>query len=211
MRRSVSSFELPNHYPNLTAKENLDYFSTLYSGRCYKAEEVLEMVGLEEDRDKMVKNFSKGMKIRMNMARSILHRPEVLFLDEPTSGLDPVNAKVIKDLIVDLKADGATVFITTHNMAVADDLCDHVAFITDGTISIVDTPTQLKKFYGQRDVVASCRIGEDIVHETFAMDGLAENAGFIDFLKSGDRVEAIHSQETTLEDVFIKVTGEELK
>lgn len=205
------SFELPNHYPNLTAGENLDYFITLYESDCYTSKEVLEMVGLEEDINKKVKNFSKGMKIRLNLARSILHKPEILFLDEPTSGLDPVNARMVKNLIIKLRDEGATIFITTHNMSVADEMCDEVAFITDGKLRVIDQPQTLKKFYGKREVVVQCSNGNDDVSEVFPLDNLADNEAFIRFLGRGERIESIHSQETTLEDVFIQVTGEELK
>lgn len=205
------SFELPNHYTNLTAKENLDYFKSLYTNDCYTSKAVLEMVGLEDDLNKKVKNYSKGMKIRLNVARSILHKPKILFLDEPTSGLDPVNARMIKDLILKLRAEGATVFITTHNMTVADELCDQVAFITEGKLRVVESPEKLKKSYGKREVVVQCSLASERLKNTFPLEDLGDNQEFIDFLKSGNRVEYIHSQETTLEDVFIQVTGKELK
>ena len=204
------SFELPNHYTNLTAKENLEYFSELYDGEGHKVNEVLSWVGLENDADKRIKNYSKGMKVRLNVARSILHKPKVLFLDEPTSGLDPVNAKIVKDLILRLRDEGATVFITTHNMTVADELCDRVAFITDGSIRIQDNPGKLKKEFGRRVIrVTYDREGNLGAHE-YDMDNIGENEDFFDLLRSIDRMESIHSQETTLEDVFIRVTGEEL-
>jgi fluoroquinolone transport system ATP-binding protein len=109
------SFELPNHYLKLTALENLRYFQSLYSGVTDSPQQVLEMVDLAEDGDKRVSQFSKGMRIRLNVARSLLNKPKVLFLDEPTAGLDPVNAQRIKELIQRKKADGTTIFLTTHN------------------------------------------------------------------------------------------------
>ncbi|NOK60846.1 MAG: hypothetical protein GFH27_549289n171 [Chloroflexi bacterium AL-W] len=139
------SFELPNHYLKLTARENLNYFRSLYSGPTRDAMEVLTMVDLADDADKSVAEFSKGMKIRLNVARSLIHSPRLLFLDEPTSGLDPVNARRIKDLVLAERARGTTVFVTTHNMTVADELCDRVAFITNGKIGLIDAPATLKK------------------------------------------------------------------
>ncbi len=204
------SFELPNHYTNLTAKENLEYFAELYQGPCHSIMDVLTWVGLEADADKRIKNYSKGMKVRLNVARSILHKPKVLFLDEPTSGLDPVNAKIIKDLILRLRDEGATVFVTTHNMKVADELCDRVAFITDGSIRIQDNPDNLKKKYGRRVVTVTYDKDGSIDQKEFPMDGLGQDQEFISLLNAFDKMEAIHSQETTLEEVFIKVTGEEL-
>ena len=120
-------FELPNHYLKLTALENLTFFKNFYN-KTHNPMELLDMVGLKKDANKKVGDFSKGMKMRLNFVRSFLHDPEILFLDEPTSGLDPVNSKVVKDVIVDLKAKGKTIFITTHQMYDAEKLCDRVAF-----------------------------------------------------------------------------------
>lgn len=205
------SFELPNHYLKLTALENLNHFRSLYSGPTLEPMDVLAWVGLQEDADKKVEDYSKGMKIRLNVARSIIHQPKVLFLDEPTSGLDPVNARKIKDLVLDLRRRGATVFVTTHDMMVADELCDRVAFITAGQISLIDAPPVLKKQYGQRKVQVEYLNGAQAVqHQEFPLDGLGDNEAFLNLLKSAPRVETIHTQETTLENIFIEVTGQEL-
>lgn len=205
------SFELPNHYLKLTALENLKYFQSLYSNATLNPLEVLEWVGLRDDADKKVADFSKGMKIRLNVARSLIHKPKVLFLDEPTSGLDPVNARNIKDLVLDLRSQGTTVFVTTHDMMVADELCDRVAFITAGNIAVIDEPTTLKKQFGKRNVQVEYLNGaSDILHQEFPLDGLGNNGAFIDLLQSVSRVETIHTQETTLEKIFIEVTGQEL-
>lgn len=205
------SFELPNHYLKLTARENLDYFRSLHSGETNTPDEVLEWVGLADDADKKVEAFSKGMKVRLNVARSLIHRPKLLFLDEPTSGLDPVNARNVKDLVLRLRERGTTVFVTTHNMGVADELCDRVAFITAGKISVIDSPTALKRQYGRRAVQVGYQNGSETMHyEEFPIAGLAENQGFLNLLKTADPVETIHTQETTLENIFIEVTGQEL-
>ena len=205
------SFELPNHYLKLTALENLSYFQSLYSGQTLDPMEVLSWVGLKEDADKRVSEYSKGMKVRLNVARGLLHKPKVLFLDEPTSGLDPVNARQIKDVILELRHRGTTVFVTTHNMMVADELCDRVAFITAGKISVIDAPSVLKKQYGKRNVRVEYLNGlQEIQHQEFPLDGLGDNREFINLLKSAHHIETIHTQETTLENIFIEVTGEEL-
>ena len=126
------SFEMPNHYTKLTALENLRYFGALYQGPVLKPEMLLELVGLKDDGDLLVSQFSKGMKNRLSVARSLVNDPKLLFMDEPTAGLDPVNARKIKDLIKAQKDAGKTVFLTTHDMTIADELCDRVAFIFDG-------------------------------------------------------------------------------
>jgi len=202
-------FELPNHYPNLTAAENLAYFGTLYR-ESRDPLEVLGQVGLADDANKRGSDFSKGMKVRLNVARSILHDPQLLFLDEPTSGLDPVNARRIKDLVLQLREQGTTVFLTTHDMVVADELCDRVAFITGGRIDTVDAPDALKRRFGRRALEVEHGSGGDVQTSTFDLDRLGDDEGFLTLLRSGRRLETVHSQETTLERVFIEVTGEEL-
>lgn len=204
------SFELPNHYLKLTALENLNYFQSLYSGPTYDPLELLAWVGLADAANQRVSAFSKGMKVRLNVARGLLHRPKLLFLDEPTSGLDPVNARNIKDLILRLRADGTTVFVTTHNMTVADELCDRVAFIVNGVLPLVDAPAALRKRYGKRSVTVEYQNGSGPQHRDFPLDDLGHNADFIETLRAADYIETIHTQETTLEKIFIDVTGERL-
>lgn len=205
------SFELPNHYLRLTALENLNHFRSLYSGESLDPRETLEWVGLQDDADKRVSDYSKGMKVRLNVARSLIHQPRLLFLDEPTNGLDPVNARKIKNLILDLRKRGTTVFVTTHNMMVADELCDRVAFITAGKISLIDAPATLKKRYGRREVRVEYVDGtQDTQQQEFPLDGLGDNVEFIRLLKSASYIDTIHTQETTLDNIFIEVTGEEL-
>lgn len=205
------SFELPNHYLKLTARENLSFFASLYAGETRSPDEVLEMVGLTADADKRVSDYSKGMKIRLNVARALIHSPKLLFLDEPTSGLDPVNGRKIKDLVLGLRETGTTVFVTTHNMNLADELCDRVAFITDGAIEAIDSPQALKKAHGRRMLRVEYTNGAQAPEAAeFPLDGLGENDEFNALLKSGARLETVHSQETSLEKVFIDVTGREL-
>lgn len=205
------SFEFPNHYLKLTALENLNYFKSLYSGDTQDTNRVLERVGLGDEAHKRVSDFSKGMKVRLNVARSIIHNPKLLFLDEPTAGLDPVNARNIKELILELRDEGATVFVTTHNMTVADELCDRVGFITAGNLSLVEAPSVLKKQYGRRMVSVEYTDGQNgSKQQEFSLDSLGTNQDFISLLKSEKRIETIHTQETTLENIFIEVTGQEL-
>ncbi|MEZ4519867.1 MAG: ABC transporter ATP-binding protein [Chloroflexota bacterium] len=203
------TFELPNHYLKLTALENLNYFSSLYSGDKQDPMALLDMVGLAEDANKRVENFSKGMKMRLNFIRGLLNNPRLLFLDEPTTGLDPVNAANIKDIVRGLQAKGVTVFLTTHDMNVADDLCDRVAFIVDGQIKLIDSPKTLKISHGQRQDVVEYGLNGDSAQKTFALDDLADNAEFLDTLRT-NHINTIHTQETTLERIFIEVTGKEL-
>lgn len=203
------SFELPNHYLKLTALENLRYFRSLYAGETDSPQAVLDMVGLAEEGDKYVSQYSKGMRNRLNVARALLHRPELLFLDEPTAGLDPVNALRIKEVIQHKREQGTTVFLTTHNMSVADELCDRVAFIVDGEIKLIDTPRNLKLQHGKRLVRVEHGVNGHQADSEFPLDGLGTNTDFLHLLRD-ETIQTIHTQETTLENIFIEVTGRQL-
>jgi fluoroquinolone transport system ATP-binding protein len=167
------------------------------------------MVGLGDDGALLVSQYSKGMKGRLSVARSLLHDPQLLFWDEPTAGLDPVNARRIKDLARTQKQAGRTIFLTTHDMAVADELCDRVAFIVDGAIKLTDAPRELKLGYGQPRVHVEYRMDGHFERQDFPLAGLGNNPDFLDLLRGSD-VQTIHSQEATLEDIFIRVTGRAL-
>ncbi|MEM8863194.1 MAG: ABC transporter ATP-binding protein, partial [Chloroflexota bacterium] len=177
-------FELPNHYLKLTGLENLDHFASLYSGETEDPNKLLEMVGLEDAGNRPVSDYSKGMKVRLNFARALIHKPDLIFFDEPTSGLDPVNARKVKDIVLAQKAAGKTIFLTTHNMGVADELCDRLAFIIDGAIAKIDSPENLKRSFGERKIsVTHGQNGSEATAE-FPLDGLGNNDGFLKLLQS---------------------------
>lgn len=203
------SFELPNHYLKLTARENLTYFRSLYRGPTETPEALLEAVGLGDAADQRVGEYSKGMRLRLNLARALLHRPALLFLDEPAAGLDPVTARQIRALVQKKQEAGTTIFLTTHDMMVADALCDRVAFIVDGAIRLIDAPRALKRQYGRRAVRVEFGPEDALAQRDFPLDGLAGNADFLGTLRD-ETVQTIHTQETTLEDVFVQVTGRAL-
>ncbi len=204
------SFELPNHYTKLTALENLRYFGALYTGPIVAPETLLEMVGLKEDGNMLVSQFSKGMKNRLSVARSLVNNPRLLFMDEPTAGLDPVNARKVKDLIRAQKDAGRTVFLTTHDMNIADELCDRVAFIVDGEISLIDSPRELKLRYGKPELRVEFSANGKIEQRDFALAGLADNSEFLNLLRGG-KIRTLHTQEATLENIFIQMTGRRLE
>ncbi len=204
------SFELPNHYLKLSARENLRYFASLYSDRTLPTGELLEKVGLSEDADTLVSQYSKGMKTRLSIARSLLNDPELIFLDEPTGGLDPVGGRQLKELIKAQKRAGKTVFLTTHDMTVADELCDRVAFVVDGRIDLLETPRELKLEHGEHRVRVEYLQDGMTEQREFPLAGLGENRDFVQLLRTAD-IQTLHSLEATLEDVFVKVTGRELR
>jgi fluoroquinolone transport system ATP-binding protein len=203
------SFELPNHYQKLTALENLDFFSSLYHKATEDPRKLLEMVGLGGDADTRVSRFSKGMQMRLTFARALLHRPELIFLDEPTAGLDPANARKLKDIVLGLKSEGRTIFLTTHDMTVADQLCDRVAFIVDGRIALIDSPRELKIQQGKRKVRVDYRKDRHTETCEFPLDGVGNDEEFLKLLRR-EQIETIHTEEATLEAVFIKATGRSL-
>jgi fluoroquinolone transport system ATP-binding protein len=203
------SFEAPNHFLKLTGLENLRYFAALYHEPTRVPAALLESVGLQSDGNRRVGEYSKGMKCRLSIARCLVNKPELIFLDEPTGGLDPVNMQRVKDIIRAERDGGATVFLTTHDMAAADELCDRVAFIVDGRIACIDSPRALKLTHGERAVRIEYRSGDRTVHADFPLDGLADNAAFQQVLRECD-VQTIHTREATLADVFIRVTGRAL-
>ena len=203
-------FEFPNLYSKLTALENLKFFASLYSGEMENPMKLLELVGLADDANTRVAGYSKGMKMRLNFIRALLNKPELIFLDEPTAGLDPVNAKNIKNLILEKKAEGKTVFLTTHNMTVADEVCDRVAFIVDGQIRLIDSPRELKIRNGKKNVRVEYRENGSTESREFEMKNIGSNTDFIELIKSKE-IETIHTLEATLEDIFIHATGRSLK
>src|SRR5690554_6456383 len=199
------SFEMPIHFSKMTAMENIEFFLKLYKKQ-NDVESLMKKVGLWEDKDKMVGEYSKGMKIRLNIVRALLNSPEMLFLDEPTNGLDPTNAMILKDMIRVFKNEGGTVFITSHIMSDIDQLCDRVAFIVDGQIKEIDSPRNLKIKYGKRTLILEYAEQNQTITKEFPMDDIGKNEDFIKLLQTKN-IETIHSGETTLEDIFIMVTG----
>lgn len=201
-------FEFSTMYEKLTARENLQFFSSLYEKKARSIDELLHMVGLEHDADKRVREYSKGMKARLNFVKALLHDPSLLCFDEPTSGLDPTNSRMMKDMILDLKARGKTILLTTHNMQDATELCDRVAFIVNGKICALDSPHNLIMSKGaakvtytwldQGERTASCPL------VSIAGDGQLHR------LIEENRLVSIHSSEPTLNDIFMDVTGRTL-
>lgn len=203
-------FELPNHYLKLSALENLEFFAGFYRRPLYlPLLDLLALVGLERDAHKRVADFSKGMRMRLNFARALMHDPDMLFLDEPTSGLDPVNARIVKDIILDWKRRGKTIFLTTHQMHDADELCDTVAFLVNGQIRALDSPQQLKLQHSRSRVVVQYGEAQPPEMQQFALEDLGQNTDFLQLLQT-QRIRSIHSQEASLDDIFIQITGQKL-
>lgn len=201
-------FEFSTMYEKLTAKENLQFFSSLYEKKPRPIEELLEMVGLERDANKRVSDYSKGMKSRLNFIKALLHDPLLLCLDEPTSGLDPANSRLMKDMILAEKAKGKTILLTTHNMQDAAELCDRVAFIVGGKICALDRPHNLIMSKGAAAVTYTwVENGEHSA--SCPLDRLSADKR-LQKLIGENRLQSIHSSEPTLNDIFMDITGRTL-
>jgi fluoroquinolone transport system ATP-binding protein len=200
------SIEQSNVYSKMTAKENLSFYAKLFDVDTRDPEELLRLVGLSDKANVRAGEFSKGMKHRLTFARSMMNNPELWFLDEPTTGLDPSIAADIKDIIREQNDKGVTVFLTTHNMFIADELCDRVAFIVDGEIKLIDSPKALKLQYGERLVEVEYGQNGDMVSETFSTVLVEDKQRLQDVIANND-IQSMHTKEATLEEIFIKVTG----
>ena len=202
-------FEIPNVYKKLSGLDNLKFHARLYDGKTEDPQKLLELIGLGSESKKKAGKYSKGMMQRLGFARSMINNPNIWFLDEPTMGLDPSTANSIKKIILDKKKAGATIFLTTHNMFVADELCDKVAFIVDGKIIAMDSPKNLKLKYGQ-PIVKIEYLKDDILQsKEFSMKG-DDKKNLQTFIDKHE-IKTIHSAEPTLEEIFIKLTGRGLE
>ncbi len=200
------SFEQSNVYSKMTAKENLDFYAKLFDVETRDSMELLKMVGLDGKANMRAGEFSKGMKHRLTFARSMINNPNLWFLDEPTTGLDPSIAADIKDIIKAENKKGVTVFLTTHNMFIADELCDRVAFIIDGEIKLIDSPQNLKMQYGEKLVEVEY-IDDDEIKKEMLSTIIAEDKKRLTEIVNNYEIRTMHTKEATLEEIFIKVTG----
>ena len=198
--------EHQNLYERMSGRENLEFAVRLYGQQTRRVDETLKQVGLLDRAKDKVRNYSNGMKQRLLIARALLHRPQIIFLDEPTRGLDPVVGREIRRLILDLSDQGVTIFLTTHYMEEADQLCGRVAFLTDGKIVAIDTPENLKVAHGENSLKVTLHNGESF---SIALDD--RNAGTqLEKLLSDGNVRTLHTAEATLEQVFLRIAGREL-
>jgi len=235
VRRSIGVvFQNPALDDRLTGRENLDYHARMYgisgSERKKRIEEVLELVGLTEYGDTLVRNYSGGMKRRLEIARGLMHKPRILFLDEPTLGLDAQTRRAIWDYIKELNKEGVTIFLTTHYMEEADYLCDRVAIIDHGKILIIDNPNELKNSIGRDIIYLECsdprRFVEVLDGEQWIENISLKNNLIMIGVKAGERripklvelayengieISSISMKKPTLEDVFIYFTGRKIR
>jgi ABC-2 type transport system ATP-binding protein len=229
-------------YWKLTGRENLEYFAALYHiprpVARRRIAELLERLDLANRADEPVERYSSGMKQRVAIAKALLPNPPVLLLDEPTIGLDPQSARNLRELILESRAEGRTILLTTHYMEEADQLSDRVGIIDGGKVIALDTPAELKRAIQQRDVLqleverfdpsmqpalrALPTVAQVACHSldgdgawTVALhadDSRAVLPGLIELVgaRSG-RIRHLEVVQPTLEDVFISLTGRQLR
>lgn len=200
-------FEITNLYEEMSGAGNLNLFAKLFGVKDFNADALLERVGLGGRGRDLVSSYSKGMKQRLMVARALLNRPAILFLDEPTDGLDPVSAEAIRNIILEERERGATIFLTTHDMLEADKLSDRVAFINQGKIAAIDTPHALKQQYGKRSLKAQVARPDGRLEQREINLDHPDTPTAVTELFQREQVITLHSEEATLEDIFIQITG----
>jgi len=236
VRKSIGIvFQDPSLDDQLTARENLDFHARLYglsrTDREERIEKVLEMVGLSNRADELVKKYSGGMKRRLEIARGLMHNPRVLFLDEPTLGLDAQTRRAIWEYIRELnRREKVTIFLTTHYMEEADYLCDRVAIIDHGKILVVDTPDNLKNLIGRDVITVRCsdyeRLRRRLAGEDWIRDIKVHNGVLEIYVERGEEkvplimkiseelkmtINSITLRKPSLEDVYLHFTGRTIR
>lgn len=200
------SFEYPNLYNRLTAEENLNFYRRFFDVPTEEPAALLARFNLPIGDNRTVGQYSKGMKMRLTLLRSLLNNPQLWFLDEPTTGQDPEHSVMIRDIIREQRNKGTSIFLTTHNMTLADELCDRIAFIVDGRIATFDTPRNLKIAHAKRVVRVEYREDGSVKARDFSLEDAASKEAFIDLVRKAT-IETIHTMEPSLENVFIEITG----
>ncbi|MBQ6806992.1 MAG: ABC transporter ATP-binding protein [Lachnospiraceae bacterium] len=194
-------------YERLSCYDNLKLFAQIYNIPFRRIDEVLQKVGLSEAKKRPVDKLSKGMRGRLALARAVMHEPKILFLDEPTSGLDPTTTNQIHELILEEQAKGITIFLTTHNMAEAEKLCQHVALLHEGNIVEYGEPKEIcRKYNHQKKLQIRLYDGKCI-----EIANNKEAAETVQSYLTQELLETIHSTEPNLETVFMELTGSKLE
>lgn len=187
-------------YEKMSLYKNLLIYAKLYGLKSDRVNQVLQQVGLADDKDIIAEKLSTGMKQRMFLARALLNAPKILFLDEPTSGLDPTTSKMIHTLLQELKQAGTTIFLTTHDMHEATLLCDRLSLLNKGNLIEYGSP---------QDIIQKYHVDKKV--RVVYNDGREQIVPFeeLPHLDTTDLM-VVHSCEPTLEEIFIRLTGEKL-
>ncbi len=223
--------ETPGLYERLSAFKNLDFFARLYGvseqRRRERIEELLKWLGLWDRRDQSVATFSKGMRQKIAIVRAMVHEPSILFLDEPTAGLDPAAAKIVRDFILELRREGGTIFLNTHNLYEAERVCDRIG-VVNTTLLAQGTAKELSgRYWKPASVVRLRDTKEEVIQAVEALDFVESlevtdgelHIGLEDpkrlnplivrtILEAGGEIEFIVEKERGLEDVYMRLVEE---
>lgn len=230
-RRIGVVFEQPNIYERLSGRQNLQFYASLYDVGNAEVERLLADFDLLAAANKAVRHYSKGMRQRLLLCRALVHDPELLIMDEPTGGLDPTSQQSIRDAIVRMSEQGKTIFLSTHSLEEADQICHRVAVLYQGQLAAIDKPQVLKQRYGQPAISVTLRphsvpdvpsIRRWCVSNAIPMrldeDGSAQMqlpikgnhwGRLLDELTTMGTVTTVHSQEATLNQVYHRLTSSE--
>lgn len=193
-------------YERLSVWDNLLLYTDIYGISEKNIDEILEKVGLSDNKKTEARKLSRGMKQRLMLARSVIHKPKLLFLDEPTSALDPGTTLEIHKLLRLLNKEGTTIFLTTHNMEEADKLCNRVAFLNNGEIVELGNPSELKLKYIKDEIQVILKENS----EKLLLKNTPDTGRKIMEWMKADQLLSLHSTEPTLEQIFLMLTGREL-
>jgi ABC-2 type transport system ATP-binding protein len=229
IRRNVGILtEAPGLYDQLSAERNLSFYGEMYEVEDIpgQVERYLRMLGLWERRHEPVATFSKGMRQKLAIARALLHEPEILFLDEPTSGLDPQAARLVRQFIADLREEGRTIVMCTHNLDEADRLCDRIAVFRSQLLAL-DTPTALRQKLFGRSVVFHLRDASPVYVSALEDFDFVQSAEIVDnkiivrlddpeahnpeliqaLVKAGAGIQFVGELRRRLEDVYLQLVN----
>lgn len=199
-----------DHFEELSGRENLRIFASLYRLPKQRTDEVLARLELSEAANLAVSRYSKGMRKKLLIAREILHRPQLLFCDEPTANLDSHSTSVVRRLLRELREDGTTVFLTTHNMTEVEEICDRVAILSRGRLVDSDTPIAFMTRHAERKVRVEREVDGQQVRQMFDMQDQTSRGELGDLIREQSELR-VHSLDFRFEDVFRKLTGEAYK
>jgi ABC-2 type transport system ATP-binding protein len=196
-----------NHFDEFTAAQNLAIFARLYGVPEARIDECLGLVELAREKHLPVRAYSKGMKKKLLLARELLHRPEILLLDEPTANLDVHSTERIRGILLELARAGATIFLTTHNMAEVEQVCDRVAIINHGRLIDLDSPIAFKARNTERIVDVTLERGDRHERRAINLENEASRRELAQLLESDVPV-TMHTREFNFYQAFLKLTGE---
>ena len=193
-----------NHFEEFTGRRNLEFFGQLYGVPKRRAQDVLEMVELDEAGDQLVRGYSLGMRKKLLLARALLHEPPILYLDEPTANLDIHSAEVVHRILRDRVKQGATIIMTTHDMDEVEKICDRVGIVCRGKLVALDSPLTLKQAHTERKVDLIRSDGERFV---FDLDVPPDRRQFAALVEAG-KVASVRTREFDFHATFLKLTGQ---